>query len=51
MEIDPVSEMLSWFSEYWMMDQGQKHSNSECPTPSSEPFRIYEVVTAVYVVR
>jgi hypothetical protein len=43
METDPVSEMLYSvvFYEYWTMDEVQKPSNSECYTPSSEPFRIY----------
>jgi hypothetical protein len=26
-----------------MMDEVQKPSNSECHTPSSEPFRIYDI--------
>lgn len=28
--------------EHWMLDEVQKPSSSECYTPSSEPFRIYQ---------
>jgi hypothetical protein len=38
-ETDPVSETLC-FSEYRTMDIVQKPGNSECYTPSSEPFSI-----------
>jgi hypothetical protein len=31
------------------MDKVQKHSNPECYTPSSEPFRIYYVILLSYV--
>jgi hypothetical protein len=31
------------------MENVQKHSNSECYTPSSEPFRIYLDVILAYV--
>jgi hypothetical protein len=33
--------VFSAFLEYQTMDKVQKHSNSECYTPSSEPIRIY----------
>jgi hypothetical protein len=29
------------FLEYWTIDKVKKPSNSECYTPSSEPFKIY----------
>jgi hypothetical protein len=29
------------FLEYWTIAEVKKPSNSECCTPSSEPFRIY----------
>jgi hypothetical protein len=42
METGPVSKMSCFYSlEYRMMEKVQEPSNSECYTPSSEPFRIY----------
>jgi hypothetical protein len=45
-ETDPVSKTLFffYFLQYWTMDKVQRPSNSECYTPSSEPFRIYMIV-------
>jgi hypothetical protein len=38
----PVPETSCfYFLEYWAVDKVQRLSNSECYTPSSEPFRIY----------
>jgi hypothetical protein len=39
MQTDPVSEMLC-FLEYRIMGKVQKPIDSECYSPSSEPFRI-----------
>jgi hypothetical protein len=33
------------------MDTVQTSSNSECHTPSSEPFRIYQHVAAAFILR
>jgi hypothetical protein len=38
------SKRVFYFLEYWMMDIVQKPCNSECYTPSSEPFGIYLIL-------
>jgi hypothetical protein len=35
--------------EYWTMDNVQKLSNPECYTPSSEPFRIYFIISSLTI--
>jgi hypothetical protein len=41
-EIDPVSETLfASYLEFLTMEKVWKPSDSECYTPSSEPFRVY----------
>jgi hypothetical protein len=39
-----------WFLEYQLMDRVQKPSNSECYTPSSEPFIILLPCLPIYFV-
>jgi hypothetical protein len=34
-----------YFLDYWTMEKVQETSNSECYTPTSEPFRIYKKKT------
>jgi hypothetical protein len=44
-ETGSVSKMLSFlFVEIRMMDKVQKLSSNECYIPSSEPFRMYNVL-------
>jgi hypothetical protein len=40
--------VFSRFLEYWTMGKVQKPSDSECYTPSSEPFRIYQFSIKFY---
>jgi hypothetical protein len=37
--------------EYWTMDKVQKPSHPKCHTPSSEPFRIYLILSCILVMK